>query len=300
MNDDQLIERFTPILKWHLASLSNTLEILASQRAVSIDIREQRVVDPGELPESFHAPCVVTCGEVAVGGVEGETVMVFHLVDVLVIVGLMYMMDEAQILDKLEGGFTEDDADAFGEAFNQAFGALSSVLADAYDGDGDVVTRHVETRAADFVTSPESIGDLVAGSRMLMIEVDLQIAGYDPSEAVFFWPLGVVQQLASGGDAAGGGSKSAGKSRGKADIERVLRLKIPLAVLLARKEMTLGEIMGISIGSVIEFEKSSDELLDFMVGDRKIGAGEAGKMGEKFCLQLKRIGSPAETLRELL
>ncbi len=311
MNDQDLIDGFTPVCKRQLASLSRTLGILTSSRTVTLEIRELTVMDvSGAVPESFRGPCVLSRGEVTLGYTESEPMMVFHLTDVLIIVGLMYMMEEAEILGKLETGYTEDDADAFGEAANQAYGGMAGVLADAFTGSGDVETRHLQTIEADFGINPKLIEELTSEPRLLRVEVDLQIEGYDPSEAVVYWPLSLVGQLvpqpgaaaapAEAGHASSQDAQPTPRRLRKYDIDRVLRLKLPLLVLLASKQMTVSEIMALTIGSVIEFEKSSEEYLEFLIGSRTIATGEAGKIGEKFCLQIRRIGTPAETLKELL
>ena len=55
--------------------------------------------------------------------------------------------------------------------------------------------------------------------------------------------------------------------------------------------MPLAEIVSLSTGAVIEFEKPSDSLLDLMINNKRIGRGQAVKIGENFGLRVESIGS---------
>lgn len=310
MNEKELIASFGPVCEKLLAALSDTLEILASQRRVTIHLRDMRMVQAGDLPETFRGPCVVSRGEIKAETSSGETLLVFRLPDVLIVVGLMYMMDEPQILAKLERGYTDDDADAFGEASSQAYGSMADPLRKA-TGMPELELRHLQTLEADFGADRDKLRELFPEDWMLRVEFDLQIQGYDPSHGLQFWPLAIVQGLSPVKEVGGASARPSPAApatppparrrttTGKFDVARVMKLKLPVSVLLARKCMKLGDIFDLSVGSIIEFDKSSEDYLDFVVGNQVIGQGEAGKKGENFCLQVKRVGSPRETIGKL-
>ena len=77
----------------------------------------------------------------------------------------------------------------------------------------------------------------------------------------------------------------------KADLRRVLQLRVPLIVTLAERHMPIESIIRINVGSIIEFEQSADSELPLTVGDCPIGAGQAVKIGENFGLRVTKIGS---------
>ena len=77
----------------------------------------------------------------------------------------------------------------------------------------------------------------------------------------------------------------------------LLHIQVPVVVTLARKRQALGRIVELGPGSIIQFEKSCEELLELSVGDRPIASGEAVKIGDKFGLRILSITLPGERFR---
>lgn len=82
-------------------------------------------------------------------------------------------------------------------------------------------------------------------------------------------------------------------------LQRLVKIKIPLIVCLAEKQMSLEAIINLAEGSIIQFEKTAESMLDLMVNNRVIGFGEAVKIGENFGLQVKQICDPRTTIERL-
>ncbi|MCS7306666.1 MAG: FliM/FliN family flagellar motor switch protein [Thermoguttaceae bacterium] len=76
----------------------------------------------------------------------------------------------------------------------------------------------------------------------------------------------------------------------------LLRIKIPVAVTLARKKHPLGKILDLGAGSIIHFDKSCEEPLELEAAGYPIALGEAVKVGEKFGLRILRICLPEERI----
>ncbi len=74
----------------------------------------------------------------------------------------------------------------------------------------------------------------------------------------------------------------------------LLRIKVPLVVTLARKRQPLGRIVELGPGSIIQFDKSCEEMLDLEIGDCRVASGEAVKMGDKFGLRITSMVLPEE------
>ncbi|QEG42003.1 Flagellar motor switch protein FliN [Roseimaritima ulvae] len=73
---------------------------------------------------------------------------------------------------------------------------------------------------------------------------------------------------------------------------RVLNLKAPVSVTLARKRVALSGVLDIVPGTMLTFEKTCDELLELEVGGHPIATGEAVKVGDKFGLRIRTLGRP--------
>ncbi len=76
-------------------------------------------------------------------------------------------------------------------------------------------------------------------------------------------------------------------------------LRVPLIVRLAHRSMAMGEIIRLSAGTLIEFDKPGHSDLELMIGRRVIGCGHAVKVGENFGLRIKAIGPVRERIRSL-
>jgi flagellar motor switch protein FliN len=73
------------------------------------------------------------------------------------------------------------------------------------------------------------------------------------------------------------------------EIQRILRLRVPLIVRLADRIMPFGEILQLAPGAIIEFSKSVQDPLDLMINNKCIGTGQAVKVGEKFGVKVSQI-----------
>jgi flagellar motor switch protein FliN/FliY len=78
-----------------------------------------------------------------------------------------------------------------------------------------------------------------------------------------------------------------------------LAIKVPLIVKIAEKRMRIGEILKLSLGSVVQFEKDAYQHVDLMVNNSTIGLGQPVKVGEKFGLKITQIGDISEMIRSL-
>ena len=78
-------------------------------------------------------------------------------------------------------------------------------------------------------------------------------------------------------------------SPSKHEIRRILGLSVPVSVILAERDMTIGSILGLTAGAIIEFDVRFDADLTLHAADRTIGRGQAVKVGENFGLRVRVI-----------
>ena len=74
----------------------------------------------------------------------------------------------------------------------------------------------------------------------------------------------------------------------------LLRIRVPVVVTLAEKRQPISRIIELGPGSIIQFDKSCEEMLDLDVGDHRVAQGEAVKVGDKFGLRITSIVLPEE------
>jgi flagellar motor switch protein FliN/FliY len=83
------------------------------------------------------------------------------------------------------------------------------------------------------------------------------------------------------------------------ELERILRLQVPLIVRLAERKMHCSEVMRFGVGAIIEFAKSSEKPLELLVNNKIIALGEAVKVGENFGLRIKQVGDAKQIVEAL-
>lgn len=77
----------------------------------------------------------------------------------------------------------------------------------------------------------------------------------------------------------------------------LLKVRVPLMVTLATKKQPVSRILELGPGSIIQFDKSCEELLDVELNGRRIAQGEPVKVGDKFGIRLAAVTLPGERFK---
>lgn len=88
-------------------------------------------------------------------------------------------------------------------------------------------------------------------------------------------------------------------SASRVELQRILRLQVPVIVKLAERKLSLSEVMRLGNGAIIEFFRSSDEPLELLINNKVIGTGETVKIGENFGLRITNIGDVKQVIRSM-
>jgi flagellar motor switch protein FliN len=81
--------------------------------------------------------------------------------------------------------------------------------------------------------------------------------------------------------------------------QSLLKVKVPVIVTLAAKKQPVGKIIELVPGSIIQFEKPCDEMLELEVSGHPIAQGECVKVGDKFGLRITSVILPDESFHSL-
>jgi flagellar motor switch protein FliN len=79
----------------------------------------------------------------------------------------------------------------------------------------------------------------------------------------------------------------------------LLKVKVPVIVTLATKKQLVGKIVELVPGSIIQFEKACDEMLELEISGHAIAQGECVKVGDKFGLRVTSLILPEERFHSL-
>jgi flagellar motor switch protein FliN/FliY len=83
------------------------------------------------------------------------------------------------------------------------------------------------------------------------------------------------------------------------DLNRIMRLEVPLIVQIAERRMMLSEVTSLTHGSIIELPKAIDEPLDVLINNAMIGHGHAVKVSENFGIHITQISNLRERVQAL-
>ena len=87
--------------------------------------------------------------------------------------------------------------------------------------------------------------------------------------------------------------------KSSSELQRILKLEVPVIVKLAERKLNLSEVMRLGVGAIIEFVKSNDEPLQLLINNKPIGVGEAVKVGENFGLRITQVGDLKQIVQAL-
>jgi flagellar motor switch/type III secretory pathway protein FliN len=72
-----------------------------------------------------------------------------------------------------------------------------------------------------------------------------------------------------------------------------------VVVTLAQKRQALGRVVELGPGSILQFDKSCEDMLELLIGGQPVALGEAVKVGDKFGLRVTSMVSPGERFQKV-
>ena len=76
------------------------------------------------------------------------------------------------------------------------------------------------------------------------------------------------------------------------DVELILDVPVTLALEVGRTEMTIGKLLSLSQGAVVELDRNAGEPLDVIVNGALVARGEIVVVNDKFGIRLIDIVAP--------
>jgi len=95
------------------------------------------------------------------------------------------------------------------------------------------------------------------------------------------------------------GTPGVGESTQVRSLEFVLDIPLVLAVEVGRTRMTIGDLLSLGPGSIVELQKLAGEPLEVYVNDKLVARGEAVIVNEKFGVRLTDVISKSERIESL-
>lgn len=79
------------------------------------------------------------------------------------------------------------------------------------------------------------------------------------------------------------------------DLSMVLDVPVSVTVELGRKTVSIGALMQLGPGAVLELGKAAGESLDLLVNGKLVARGEAVVVGEKYGIRITEVVNAAES-----
>lgn len=260
--------------------------------------------EPGQVIPAEQGECVVT--RVAwTGDREGTFSLVVPSLGARTVVAYMMALMLGSDANPEETKLDDEGLDAYTEAVNQLVGAVGQAL--RQDPGGEVSLKVTSTEVVDFVATTPA---MVFGTDMCICSTgQLTVEGAAPSTVYLLLesPLTGMEtavpthpsDVADAVEAPPAPAAAAPEASGPIDEKRAKKIKLPVQVTLAEKQERLNIIMNLVPGSIIEFRKSAEELLDLRVGHITVARGEAVIVDEHFGLQIRRMADVKQELARL-
>lgn len=83
------------------------------------------------------------------------------------------------------------------------------------------------------------------------------------------------------------------------DLDVILDVPVTLSAEIGRSKLSIGKLVGLAQGAVVELDRDVNEPLDLLVNGTLIARGEVVVVGEKFGIRLTDIVSPSERIKKL-
>ena len=83
------------------------------------------------------------------------------------------------------------------------------------------------------------------------------------------------------------------------NMDFLLDIPLEITVELGKTKITIGELLKLGQGSVVELNKLTNQPLEIFINKKLMAQGEVVVVNEKFAIRLTNIISPGERVKEL-
>ena len=83
------------------------------------------------------------------------------------------------------------------------------------------------------------------------------------------------------------------------DLERILDVPVTLALEVGKKQLTIGDLLRLNQGSVVELDREADQPMDVLVNGTLVAHAEIVIVDDMYGIRLTDVVSPRERIRQL-
>ncbi|MBP6177757.1 MAG: flagellar motor switch protein FliM [Anaerolineales bacterium] len=221
----------------------------------------------------------------------------FHLISLAPLPGHMvltmslnvsYLILEQRLGGKIEGRFTERALTEIDQSLLR--GMVEHMLGDMKGAWSKVAS--LEPSLEDSTINQHWVQMMMGNERVLLLTLELNIQGITGTMSIVI-PFNTLKPIT---EVLNPHIWIAGRKEHQQDpvarqmaIQSTLRAVVPVTVILGSVDLSLQELMGLSIGDVIELDTSIDSPLVIKVANKKQFYGRVGKSRKRLGVQITRV-----------
>jgi flagellar motor switch protein FliN/FliY len=92
---------------------------------------------------------------------------------------------------------------------------------------------------------------------------------------------------------------SAAAPKGNRNIDLLLDVELQVALRFGKREMSLGNILELSAGAVVELDQKILDPVELLVGSKVVAHGEVVVMDSHYALRVTEVLNPIERIESL-
>jgi len=93
--------------------------------------------------------------------------------------------------------------------------------------------------------------------------------------------------------------ETTGANGAELNLDSLLDVPIDISVEIGRTKMTIGELLSLSKGSIVELKRTASEAVDIYVNGKLLGKGEVIVVNERLGVRVAKIIAPIERVQKL-
>jgi flagellar motor switch protein FliN len=90
-----------------------------------------------------------------------------------------------------------------------------------------------------------------------------------------------------------------GASNAELNLDSLLDVPIDISIEIGRTKMSIGDLLSLSKGSIVELKRTAGEAVDIYVNGKLLGKGEVVVVNERLGVRVNKIVAPIERVQKL-
>ncbi|MFP4055881.1 MAG: FliM/FliN family flagellar motor switch protein [Candidatus Brocadiia bacterium] len=282
MAEDEVSQALTPLLQ---AAAGRASKELAESLGADLEADAEPAGPLGAqaLADQASDGAVVLAGSLA-GAVEAPILFYMERGDAMRLACRAQQVPEEQVEERLGQAPGEEDLAAIAFALARIGAAASAVWEE--QAQGVAWPSEPTDLRPQLIDSPEALEEALGSLGEEAEPLGFRVRLGEPVGA----SLLLLVPAATGRELVGGGTPQAGAAKGlPRELSRLLRVPFAARVVIARRQVTVRELLQLAPGHVFELQRGAQEPLELRAGEKLLARGEAVTVDERLGFRVAEV-----------